>query len=197
MDAEFPGIVARPIGNFAGSKAEYHYQTLRCNVDLLKPIQLGITLWTSEGDMPPPDLDPSSLNPNNNGFRSRHASINGITTTGPRYGGLYGNNLVMCPCTWVFNFHFDLQTDMYSTSSINLLKESGVDFAKHATLGIPPEAFGSLLTTSGLTFNPDVHWLSFHSGYDFGYLLKLLTAAALPSTPSAFFAQVAIFFPKL
>ena len=38
QDAEFPGIVARPIGNFAGSKAEYHYQTLRCNVGHQKAI---------------------------------------------------------------------------------------------------------------------------------------------------------------
>lgn len=28
MDTEFPGIVARPVGNFKNS-GEYHYQTLR------------------------------------------------------------------------------------------------------------------------------------------------------------------------
>jgi hypothetical protein len=52
QDTEFPGIVARPIGNFK-SPSEYHYQTLRCNVDLLKIIQLGLTFTDSEGRLPP------------------------------------------------------------------------------------------------------------------------------------------------
>lgn len=52
QDTEFPGIVARPIGTFKGS-SDYHYQTLRCNVDLLKLIQLGITLCDAEGNFPP------------------------------------------------------------------------------------------------------------------------------------------------
>jgi hypothetical protein len=44
-------VVARPIGNFRNS-ADYHYQTLRCNVDLLKIIQLGITLCDERGNLP-------------------------------------------------------------------------------------------------------------------------------------------------
>jgi CCR4-NOT transcription complex subunit 7/8 len=52
MDTEFPGVVARPIGQFKTS-SDYHYQTLRCNVDLLKLIQLGITLCDDNGNTPP------------------------------------------------------------------------------------------------------------------------------------------------
>lgn len=51
MDTEFPGVVARPIGSFA-SHTDYHYQTLRCNVDLLKIIQLGITFADADGVVP-------------------------------------------------------------------------------------------------------------------------------------------------
>jgi hypothetical protein len=51
-DTEFPGVVARPIGQFKTSN-EYHYQTLRCNVDLLKMIQVGITLCDENGNYPP------------------------------------------------------------------------------------------------------------------------------------------------
>ena len=36
-------MVARPIGQFTGN-ADYHYQTLRCNCDLLKIIQL-VRAW--------------------------------------------------------------------------------------------------------------------------------------------------------
>jgi len=51
-DTEFPGVVARPIGQFKTSN-EYHYQTLRCNVDLLKMIQVGLTLSDENGNFPP------------------------------------------------------------------------------------------------------------------------------------------------
>ncbi|KAJ3117334.1 hypothetical protein HDU96_007124 [Phlyctochytrium bullatum] len=52
QDTEFPGVVARPIGNFRTS-ADYHYQTLRCNVDLLRIIQLGLTFADENGNLPP------------------------------------------------------------------------------------------------------------------------------------------------
>lgn len=51
QDTEFPGIVARPIGTFK-TGSDYHYQTMRCNVDMLKIIQLGITLCDEEGNRP-------------------------------------------------------------------------------------------------------------------------------------------------
>jgi CCR4-NOT transcription complex subunit 7/8 len=50
QDTEFPGVVARPIGSFA-SHTDYQYQTLRCNVDLLKIIQLGLTFSDKDGNL--------------------------------------------------------------------------------------------------------------------------------------------------
>ena len=44
-------VVARPIGDFK-STADYQYQLLRCNVDLLKIIQLGLTFLDAQGNMP-------------------------------------------------------------------------------------------------------------------------------------------------
>lgn len=52
QDTEFPGVVARPIGEFR-SNADYQYQLLRCNVDLLKIIQLGLTFMNEKGEYPP------------------------------------------------------------------------------------------------------------------------------------------------
>ncbi|CAZ82960.1 unnamed protein product [Tuber melanosporum] len=157
MDTEFPGIVARPIGNFK-SKADYHYQTLRCNVDMLKIIQLGITLADENGNL---------------------AKIDGSV------------------CTWQFNFKFSLNDDMYAQESIDLLTKSGIDFAKHAEHGIDVYQFGNLLISSGLVMYDDVKWISFHSGYDFGYLVKIMSCLPLPKEESEFRNLLSKYFPAL
>ena len=46
MDTEFSSEVARPIGDFR-STSDYQYQLLRCYVDLLKIMQLGLTFLDS------------------------------------------------------------------------------------------------------------------------------------------------------
>jgi CCR4-NOT transcription complex subunit 7/8 len=51
--------------------------------------------------------------------------------------------------------------------------------------------------TSGIVLNDDVHWVTFHSGYDFGYLLKMLTGKKLPDTQVDFFKLIKIYFPVL
>ncbi|PWN41243.1 CAF1-domain-containing protein [Ceraceosorus guamensis] len=154
MDTEFPGIVARPIGTFKGS-SDYHYQTLRCNVDLLKLIQLGITLSDENGELPPPNE----------------------------------------VCTWQFNFSFSVNDDMCAPESLELLHKAGLDFERHERMGIDVEHFGELLITSGLALFDDVKWVSFHSGYDFGYLLKVVTCSPLPSQESDFFTLLRLWFP--
>eukprot|EP00164_Ancoracysta_twista_P003893 GFYU01005219.1.p1 GENE.GFYU01005219.1~~GFYU01005219.1.p1 ORF type:complete len:285 (-),score=57.89 GFYU01005219.1:1000-1854(-) len=152
MDTEFPGVVARPIGSFK-SQTDYHYQTLRCNVDLLRIIQLGITFMDDNGRAPKP------------------------------------------VSTWQFNFKFNLNEDMYAQDSIDLLTRSGIDFKKNEEKGIDVQTFGELLTTSGIVLNDDVKWISFHSGYDFGYLLKLLTCTNLPAEEPVFFDLLKCYFP--
>jgi len=154
MDTEFPGVVARPIGSFKTS-SDYHYQTMRCNVDLLKIIQIGITLCDDEG----------------------HFSED--------------------VCSWQFNFQFDIQEDMYSHESIELLHKSGIDFRRHEAEGIQPKDFAEMLITSGLVLCEDPKWVSFHSGYDFGYLVKLLTCTNLPSTEDEFFDIFSLWFPTV
>lgn len=143
-------------------------------MDLLKPIQLGITIWTPEGELPSQQPDPSTMRATQ-----------------------YLNNLMLVPCTWSFNFRFSLDEDMYAEGSIELLKKAGLDFRKHQESGIHLSTFGAALTSSGLTFIEDVNWLSFHSGYDFGYLIKILTNAPLPAEENDFRDLVKIYFPKL
>lgn len=51
ISTEFVGTIARPIGSFR-SKTDYHYQTMRSNVDFLNPIQIGLSLSDSNGNKP-------------------------------------------------------------------------------------------------------------------------------------------------
>jgi len=152
MDTEFPGVVARPIGSFKNSH-DYHYQTLKCNVDLLKIIQLGLSFCDEEG------------------------------------------NLLPGTCTWQFNFKFSLSEDMYAQDSIDLLAKSGIEFKEHDSKGIDVNDFGEILMTSGIVLNEDIKWISFHSGYDYGYLLKVLTCQALPKQEGQFFDLLHTYFP--
>lgn len=43
----------------------------------------------------------------------------------------------------------------------------------------------------------NIKWLSFHSGYDFGYLLKLLTDQNLPQDENDFFESLRLYFPTV
>jgi CCR4-NOT transcription complex subunit 7/8 len=170
MDTEFPGIVARPIGQFT-TKADYHYQTLRCNVDLLKMIQLGITLFKPDGSLPDQNADSPT----------KFASLPGQIS----------------PYTWQFNFKFSLETDMYAHESTTMLSKAGIDFERHSKQGIEPDAFGALLISSGMVLDEDVRWISFHSGYDFAYLMKLMICKPLPDDEAEFHTYLDKFFPSL
>jgi len=99
-------------------------------------------------------------------------------------------------CTWQFNFKFDLSEDTYAADSIDLLRESGVDFDQHKLRGINPQEFAALVTDVGLMMNEDIHWIAFHSAYDFAYLVKLLTGKLLPKKESDFFEHLKTFFPS-
>lgn len=149
MDTEFPGVVARPVVDYGDAQ----YQTLRCNVDMLKLIQLGLSFTNEDGEW-----------------------IDG------------------CTC-WQFNFKFSLSDDMFAQDSIELLKSSGIDFEKFDKYGIDIQYFGELMMMSGLVLNHEVKWISFHSSYDFGYLLKTLTCTELPQDEHGFLDLLLTFFP--
>lgn len=151
MDTEFPGVVAHPEQY---NTADAQYQKMRCNVDLLKLIQLGLTFTDSEGNF-----------------------VNG------------------CTC-WQFNFKFSLSDDLYAEDSIELLKASGIDFPRFEQYGIDIQYFGELMMMSGLVLNSDVKWLTFHSSFDFGYLLKTLTCCELPPDEASFMDLLHTFFPR-
>jgi len=153
MDTEFPGVVAKISGDI--KPADYQYQNLKCNVDLLKIIQLGFTFMDEKGNVPTESS------------------------------------------TFQFNFHFNINEDMYAQESIDLLSKSGIQFQKNLESGIDPMHFAELLTSSGVVLIDKVTWISFHSSYDFGYLIKLLTNKDLPNTEVEFLEYLKLFFPNV
>lgn len=101
-------------------------------------------------------------------------------------------------CVWQFNFRdFNLKEDCCNIDSINMLKESGIDFKKNRGMGVEAKKFGELLMSSGVVSNEDICWATFHGGYDFGYLIKLLTGKNLPETQEGFFELMNVFFPRV
>jgi len=60
-------------------------------------------------------------------------------------------------CIWQFNFReFDLKEDMFAHDSIELLKQSGIDFRANEERGINVQRFGELLMVSGVVLSEKV-----------------------------------------
>ncbi|XVF67717.1 hypothetical protein PTKIN_Ptkin10aG0144300 [Pterospermum kingtungense] len=160
MDTEFPGTIFKPekeIIQLRDPALSYVY--MKSNVDMLKIIQLGLTLSDSEGNLP--DFGTSF-----------------------RY-------------IWQFNFcDFDVQKDYHDKESVELLKRQGIDFEENKKKGIDSRNFAATVWNSGLVFNyfGGLTWITFHSAYDFGFLLKILTQQPLPSDIGTFLQQLVYFF---
>jgi CCR4-NOT transcription complex subunit 7/8 len=99
--------------------------------------------------------------------------------------------------TWQFNFKWSLTADKHASSSISLLKQSGIDFGRFQSEGIDIARFGSLFLTSGIPYNPSIHWIAFHSIYDFGYLVKSLVNAPLPAKEEGWLTLLRDLFPSI
>uniref|UniRef100_A0A2N9I8R9 poly(A)-specific ribonuclease n=1 Tax=Fagus sylvatica TaxID=28930 RepID=A0A2N9I8R9_FAGSY len=86
----------------------------------------------------------------------------------------------MAQYVWQFNFSdFDVYTDLQNTDSIDLLKRQGIDFDRNLQEGIDTADFAAMMVESGLLFNPngsDFAWVTFHGGYDFAHLMKIMNS---------------------
>ncbi|KAG8509257.1 LOW QUALITY PROTEIN: CCR4-NOT transcription complex subunit 8 [Galemys pyrenaicus] len=183
MDTEFPGVVVRPIGEFRSS-IDYQYQLLRCNVDLLKIIQLGLTFTNEKGE------HPAGVNTWQFNFRF-NLTVGCPALLGSSRGA--GTGRLCSPQLRALR----AQAVQGPPDSIDLLASSGLQFQKHEEEGIDTLHFAELLMTSGVVLCDNVKWLSFHSGYDFGYMVKLLTDSRLPEEEHEFFHILNLFFPSI
>uniref|UniRef100_A0A183BV30 poly(A)-specific ribonuclease n=1 Tax=Globodera pallida TaxID=36090 RepID=A0A183BV30_GLOPA len=221
MDTEYPGVIATPVGQFR-SKEDFNYQQLRLNVDCLKLIQ-EITLhdvWANNleaefakmrdfiDDYPFVAMDteyPGVIATPVGQFRSKEdfnyqqLRLNVDCLKLIQVGFTLTNEKGQLPPDrdiFQFNLHFDPSTDSFAHTSLELLKAAGFDFNKHQTEGIKLEDFGELLTTSGLVVEPRITWLTFHSCFDFGYLIRAIMLVKLPEDEKDFFRFHRKLFPN-
>ena len=151
MDTEFPGIVEVP----RARTDDYEYQLVKINVDDLKLIQLGITLFNRNGQTPPG------------------------------------------PCCWQFNFKYDVDNDKSLETSINVLRQAGINFDLHKTNGIDHITFAEYFLTSGMVFNEDTTWICFQGNQDFGYMYRVLANSPIPDSEEGFLEDIKEYFPNL
>lgn len=71
-----------------------------------------------------------------------------------------------------------------------LKNQAGLTLDRHKTDGIPHRLMAEYLISSGLVMNKRNHWITFHGGADFGYLLKILSGELLPDKEIDFFRKL-------
>ena len=121
---------------------------------MLKLIQLGLTFTNAEGKLP---LCGGELCVWQFNFRFAHSLsfVRCAASDKNKHCLIAWQRLsLLGGLSWCREFK--LADDMFAQDSIELLKQSGIDFAKMEARGIDVSNFGELLMSSGIVLNEDV-----------------------------------------
>uniref|UniRef100_A0A7N0VMM4 Uncharacterized protein n=1 Tax=Kalanchoe fedtschenkoi TaxID=63787 RepID=A0A7N0VMM4_KALFE len=90
---------------------------------------------------------------------------------------------------------FDERIHPHNPESISMLKSRGLNFEFHRVEGIPSYDFARAMLDIGLVGGAnEVHCVTFHDAYDFGYLIKALTRSTPPDSLQDFLNLVRLYF---
>lgn len=177
VDMVLPGNVAKPLGLFSSS-ADFEYQTLKCNVDLTKLVQLRLIISNEDGERPEGvsswrfhfgfDADVDLLSPEIDTVVVREALAQ------HRDQGICGR-------------HFG-----------ELLTSSGMVLAEEIQwIFCGARCFSDVLRENEGSRNHLLDgWLEYSGMYTSGHLLQLLTSQSLPDDAEAFKESLDLFFPS-
>eukprot|EP00747_Dinoflagellata_sp_TGD_P167328 gnl/TRDRNA2_/TRDRNA2_191506_c0_seq1.p1 gnl/TRDRNA2_/TRDRNA2_191506_c0~~gnl/TRDRNA2_/TRDRNA2_191506_c0_seq1.p1 ORF type:complete len:249 (-),score=25.96 gnl/TRDRNA2_/TRDRNA2_191506_c0_seq1:87-833(-) len=171
METQFSGIVARPTGPFR-SYTEYNYQTLKCNVDLSRVIQISLTFSDAKGNRPKGISTwryNFSFNAAKDLYAAEQISRRGIDLSKHQEQGIdvavFGELLMSSGLV--------LNEDV---KWISHLDSAALEGKLEHCPGRPNDGCGGM--------------------YDFGHLLQVLTAQSLPEEVSGYFESLDLFFPS-
>ncbi|KAF5738930.1 CCR4-associated factor 1 11 [Tripterygium wilfordii] len=143
------------------------------------------------------DRDKISNNPSYNyAFMKANVDELNIIQLGLTLSDEYGNLPDFgsaCSYIWEFNFcDFDIDQDPHDQDSIELLKRQGINFRRNKEEGVDSMEFSRLLFEYEIVSeNLPLAWLTFHGAYDFGFLVKILSAGQeLPSELDCFIEEL-------
>ena len=77
-----------------------------------------------------------------------------------------------------------------------LSQTSQINFPLHVAQGIPHLNFAELIIESGLLLDQSINWISYHGGYDLGFLIALLLNDSLPVDEKEFYWWCSKYFPN-
>lgn len=98
---------------------------------------------------------------------------------------------------WQFNFHYDLDDEMFASDAMDTLLKTGLNPMKHAADGVDPVLFALMLIESGMVLLSNVHWVLFHAGMDLGFLVLMLTNNMLPEDAEGWGEWCRLYFPNV
>eukprot|EP01017_Pseudomicrothorax_dubius_P044435 TRINITY_DN7505_c0_g1_i3.p1 TRINITY_DN7505_c0_g1~~TRINITY_DN7505_c0_g1_i3.p1 ORF type:complete len:253 (-),score=49.62 TRINITY_DN7505_c0_g1_i3:532-1290(-) len=159
LDTEYPGVV------FSNYEKKFSYHSVRCNVEQLKLIQIGLSFSDEIGNVPE-GTTTWQFNLSFDLSKDKHAldAIKLLSDAGID-----------------FEAHASHGIDSHTFAELFTVSSN--------------VSFKIRLIFVDIPFNEEVRWITFHPAFDFAYLMKLLSGTNLPQAEHEFDKELSVYFP--